>query len=692
MGTAVKYFDPDPALSYLRSSKYSFYLQQCCAVLGGSEIPFAGWGRKRSGRTAVWLARLFRRDFLLMEDGFVRSIGLGVDGFPSFCVVEDGVGIYYDATRVSKLEQLLNSDEFGYGGDLMQQTEEAMRLLRHHRISKYNSADEVDEETIGKYGLQGNKSRVLLIIQTEHDASLRFGYAEEFSTEDMLEAAARENPEAELYAKMHPDVLSGKKRSDIDIAMLRQRCRVIDDDLNPLSLLEYFDRVYTKTSQMGFEALLLGKECVCFGMPFYAGWGVTDDRVSCMRRKKRRSVEEIFAAAYIKYSRYFDTYSKKESHLAEVIRTISRYRSRDRKEDADAYCFGFSLWKHTFVKAFLRQYRTVRFIHSSPDKSSLELARRKGLSHGDRIFIWGKKHFEEVELYAKRDAIPLYRVEDGFIRSVGLGSDLTQPYSLVVDRRGIYFDPTRESDLEHILNTHRFDTEELERAGRIRRQIIESKISKYNHYRDVTIGIPEKRRIALVPGQVEDDASMRYGAPGMSNLKLLQKARESAPDAYIIFKPHPDVLAGNRIGQVARKEALRYCDQIVEEASLDSVLSLCDEVHTMTSLVGFESIMRGIRVYTYGMPFYAGWGLSIDRESCPRRSRELSLDELVAGTLLLYPRYLDPADDTLCEIEVTLERIGAQREAMDASLLSQLYAFLYSRFSRYSQRLIRIFQ
>ena len=53
-----------------------------------------------------------------------------------------------------------------------------------------------------------------------------------------------------------------------------------------------------------------------------------------------------------------------------------------------------------------------------------------------------------------------------------------------------------------------------------------------------------------------------------------------------------------------------------------SLISLVDEVHTITSLVG--QIRHRKKVITYGLPFYAGWGLTEDRISCPRRKRKLS--------------------------------------------------------------------
>ena len=130
----------------------------------------------------------------------------------------------------------------------------------------------------------------------------------------------------------------------------------------------------------------------------------------------------------------------------------------------------------------------------------------------------------------------------------------------------------------------------------------------------------------------------------------------------------------------------------MSEASLDSVLSLCDEVHTMTSLVGFEAIMRGIKVYTYGLPFYAGWGLSRDALSCGRRRRELCVDELAAAALLLYPRYIDPLTNGLCEAEVAVAGLQEQKRRLDASPLYSTIVRWRNLISRRSQLILRFFK
>ena len=307
---------------FLNLSYYSFFHK-----LLQKKGTYYGWGRKPSGLKAIELAKRHHTSFVLLEDGFIRSIGLGVDGSPSFSLIEDDVGIYYDATAPNKLENILNTYDFTSDTKLMADAERAIELIRKHHISKYNNATLVDNAFCKKYGL-GEQKSVLVIAQTAGDASLEYGMLDTYSTDEMIHAAIAENPDAQVYLKVHPDVLSGKKKSDIDIAKAQKHCLVIEENVNPVSLLKYFDKVYTKTSGMGFEALLCGCECVCFGMPFYAGWGITDDRSSCPRRKAKRTVKEVFAAVYILYSRYYNPYKKRPSDIFDVINEIRIQRNK----------------------------------------------------------------------------------------------------------------------------------------------------------------------------------------------------------------------------------------------------------------------------------------------------------------------------------------------------------------------------
>jgi capsular polysaccharide export protein len=307
------------------------------------------------------------------------------------------------------------------------------------------------------------------------------------------------------------------------------------------------------------------------------------------------------------------------------------------------YALDFSRWKRKPLRLCFPGCRLV-FV-----------SRLEEVPDGAELAVWGVRALPEV---AAR-GIEVVRVEDGFLRSVGLGADLIRPLSWVVDKRGMYFDATQASDLEGLLAEARFPDELLHRAAALRERIVAGGFTKYN------VGAapwrrPERAgRVILVPGQVESDASLAYGAPGIkTNLGLLQAVRAANPEAYVLYKPHPDVVAGLRQQGQGENEAACCCNEIVVDASMGDLLRAVDEVHCLTSLAGFEALLRGKRVVCYGQPFYAGWGLTTDVVPIPRRVRRLSLDELVAGALILYPRYMSRKRDVLVSPEEALDELA----------------------------------
>lgn len=295
----------------------------------------------------------------------------------------------------------------------------------------------------------------------------------------------------------------------------------------------------------------------------------------------------------------------------------------------------------------------------------------------DALVFWGRTAPAGLEALARRCGARLLHMEDGFVRSVGLGSDLIRPLSLVLDEQGIYFDATRPSTLEALCNEAVFDDAEIERARAVRGFIVAHGITKYNI--DPREPAPWRiwpqvagRRVVLVPGQVEDDASIRFGCADVcTNLGLLQAVRAALPQAFIVYKPHPDVLAANRVGRVALEQARALADHVETVLSVVSCIEACDEVHTMTSLTGFDALLRGKAVTVYGMPFYAGWGLTRDMRSVgganERRRQRLTLDQLVATTLLRYPIYWDWELRGYTTCEAVLHRLRETRDALEAN-------------------------
>ncbi|NWO04450.1 MAG: hypothetical protein HLX50_01725 [Alteromonadaceae bacterium] len=289
----------------------------------------AGWGLKPSGKRARRFARVRGLPYVPLEDGFIRSLGLGVEGSPLHSMVVDYSGIYYDATRPSDLETQIVRHELTH--EESQRARAGIELLRRYRLSKYNHAPDVLPASLENS--QSGVRRVLVIDQTARDASIRYGLASADSFADMLEAAVTDHPESEVLVKVHPDVLAGKKKGHL-LQLARQKgCTLVSENVNPWALLDHVEQVYVVTSQMGFEALLAGKTVHCFGMPFYAGWGLTHDRVHCERRGVPRSLEAVFHAAYLKYCRYINPYTGQRCEFEDTVALIAEQKKKGGQDE-----------------------------------------------------------------------------------------------------------------------------------------------------------------------------------------------------------------------------------------------------------------------------------------------------------------------------------------------------------------------
>ena len=174
----------------------------------------------------------------------------------------------------------------------------------------------------------------------------------------------------------------------------------------------------------------------------------------------------------------------------------------------------------------------------------------------------------------------------------------------------------------------------------------------------------------------------------VSNIDLLGRVRHDFPDAYLIYKPHPDVVAGLRPGDVTDPPADQIC--LGDAAQL---LEKADRVATITSTLGFEALLRDVPVTTYGAPFYAGWGLTDDRGPLPkelttRRQARPNLDQLTHACLIDYPRYLDPVTGRPASPELIIDRLAsgaipssgaATKILAKAQGLFASYAYLWRR-------------
>jgi capsular polysaccharide export protein len=325
--------------------------------------------------------------------------------------------------------------------------------------------------------------------------------------------------------------------------------------------------------------------------------------------------------------------------------------------------WAFARWKWELAAEFFPEYRVLL-----AKKGGVWQKKKTILDNCENMVfvVWGHKAPPEVIAYAEMRHIPLHYMEDGFIRSADLGCKRTPPFSLVLDSRGLYFDATRPSDLEYLLNTCDFSQPPglLEASRQLMSVMKALRVSKYNigTSADVTRILGPKRRYRiLVVGQLESDASLRYGlAQNWTNLGLLQKARSDYPEAEIVYRPHPDTLHLRREDSMDGQQADFY-RVYAEPVILADLFAAVDHMYTMTSLSGMEALIHGLPVTAVGMPFYAGWGLTHDTQRCARRTRALTLDELFCGAYILYPRYLMNLDSPLAGCAETMVAVVKHR-------------------------------
>ncbi|MHC1727618.1 MAG: hypothetical protein AB9866_16715 [Syntrophobacteraceae bacterium] len=615
-----------------------------------------------------------------VHDGFIRSASLPAENCAPYSLIMDSRSPYYDSSNASDLETLLNEYDFAADEVLLERADMLMATMLEMGLSKYNHVARVDNIEL-VYGPK-EKRRILVLGQVENSESMRRGSPLPYTNNDAVIIAAKENPDAQIIYKPHPGVIDRWHSQISNPLDVQNLCLIVDQDIPIAQALETIDHVYTVNSLAGFEALMRGVGVTALGCPFYSGWGLTDDRQPNSRRGRRLSLRELFAAAYILYPEYFDPvygtkitpeealerlYKEREFSLALTAKASALQDGRPY-----AFMFGFNPWKRDFIEKAFPEYK----MHFVPGKAGISKSLRGVIEAcSKKVFIiWSYKEHVSVSEYARQHGIKIRRMEDGFVRSISLGATHSIPYSLCLDNDGLYFDATKPNLLEEILNTYNFqkDVSLMAEARECIKLLLEQNVSKYNmaEGKDIEeIYGPKKGKRILVVGQVEDDASIQYGCSRLvTNNDLVLLARFENPDAEIIYKPHPDVLQGHRQKLSDPEAAEPFAKVIYEQLSLPDSLKTIDHVYTVTSLSGFEALLRGIKVTTFGCPFYSGWGLTDDRQPNERRKRKITVEEVFAGAYLLYPFYFDPVTKERTTARKVINDIGFIRSAWDKHL------------------------
>ncbi len=653
-----------------------------------------GWGLKPTAAHGRRWAEKRGLPYVALEDGFLRSVGLGEAGATALSLVVDDQGIYYDAARPSRLETLIATAADWCDAAMADRAQALIDRIVAARLSKTNMGGSLD------HALLQPGRRVLVVDQTFGDAAIRHGLADEARFTDMLAAARDANPGAQIIVKRHPAVAAGLKRGCIPDAALAG-VTVLDQDIHPADLLDAIDEVHCVTSALGFEALLRARPVHCWGVPFYAGWGLTQDNAPSVssasppihlpqrgriethanppplgegdhgvveeagptpaarwqERRGQATLPQLAAAALIAYPRYIDPVTGRACSPEQAVDRLVSLRARADRLAGSWSGAGFAPAKRPAVRRLLTGPKSTVRVHWFARNAA-----REAEASGGRMIWWAGKETDPIRAAAAATCAPTVRMEDGFIRSRGLGSDFVGALSVALDDLGVYYDPSRPSRLEALIQAGAPSPEAAARAAALRTRVVEAGLSKYNLDRpDARPDWPADRPILLVVGQVENDKSILLGCEDIrTNAGLVAAARADHPDAFLVYRNHPDVLAGNRPG-LLDAAALAEVDAVADELDIIDCVNACDRLATLTSLSGFEALLRGKTVSVYGRPFYAGWGLTRDRLDLPRRTRRASLDDLVYAALIAYPIYVTP-DGWPCEAEDLVEALIAAQD------------------------------
>lgn len=630
----------------------------------GREI--AVWGRLPRCRELVEKYR-GKVKIHTFEDAFLRSVLPGI-GTPPIGITIDDLGVHFDCNYPSRLENILQTADLD-DVDLIKRAREGRDFLAHYGLSKYNAIAQGE-------GRAPPPGYILVIDQVAGDASIKGGNASAQTFTDMLVAAIVENPDKTILIRTHPAVASGKKAGHFGDEDTSNKVILHSDPINPHDLLAHASKVYCVTSQMGFEAIMAGHRPVTFGVPFYAGWGLSEDRQATPRRTRHITADQMFAAAMLLYPFWYDRTRGAECTFEEAARQLFSESRHHHMGQNPTHVLGVKLWKRHLIAALFGACNKQIKFHSQEDEA---IARAQ--KDGGHIVVWASQQSESIVAKCAKYNIRLTRLEDGFLRSTGLGAELTPASSFVLDDAGIHYDPSLPSRLENLISTSEsLGSLAMKRAETLRQKIVTYGVTKYNLETMATLPELPDKNIILVPGQVEDDASILKGAGNVNtNLGLLKATRDQNPDAYIIYKPHPDVLAGLRTGGIPDLEAESYCDLVAVTHATTDLIESCNEVWTMTSLLGFEALLRGTKVTCLGVPFYAGWGLTTDLgPHCHRRRKRPPIEGLIHAALIDYPVYMDPVSGLPCTPELMVDRLARKelRKKPVLRILAKAQGFL----------------
>jgi capsular polysaccharide export protein len=638
----------------------------CDQVTQASHI--VGWGYKTTGKRAMAMAARKQLRYLLVEDGFLAlSPGMNTTT-QRLSLVVDELAPYFDTSSPTQLEDLIRMDAAAPS-----RTPELLEAWRQLGTSKYAqpalSGGELPTEVLE--ARSAGRPIIVLLDQIAGDTSLSKAFAGERPFERMVQLARMTHPGALLVIKPHPregerSGRFGKKQGCLTgkVAEGILRCHQRTD---LRTLAEVAERVYCVTSHAGFECLLWGGAVTCVGHPWYAGWGLTTDCFAPERRVglPTRSLEQLFWAAYGLYARYVHPATGRRMSLEQALAHLQLQYDTRRQTPNKIAVVDCQYWKRQLYRDFLPGAQ-VRYV----DREDIG----RSVTNDWTLVVWGQRIEQGVIDDWRQLGFRVLQVEDGFLRSVGLGCELVRPLSLCFDDKGLYADPRTDSQL--LQAAAKPLTEDMAReVQRFLKLHHDLRLSKYLlrgqreavSWQTAEALAAAQRPILLLCGQVSDDVSVRTsGCKFASFERLAQEIKRQWPHAYLVYRPHPDVVRGLRPGELHVASA-DLNDSLTPTRAL---VELADAVHVVNSLVGFEALLLSKTVHTWGRSWYAGWGLTQDHLQEPREvesGHAVTVQQLAHAAYLEHPRYFEPVARQFISPCAAAEVLALQREQVAPS-------------------------
>ena len=467
-------------------------------------------------RSSPWrgpLSRLAQRgliDLAILEDGLLRGPGAWMRRAPRLSVV---VGEIVGRPAAFPSPSGILEKEDCSKPELLARARGAMRDLVALRLGGDCWRADSGLSAIAPAG----RASALLVLQEKYGSQSPANAA---AARRML-AHARVSLDPGRVLVVAPDARPGSREWRRAAALAaEQGWRFIDRCVSPWTLLDGAGSILTLGHEIGLLGLVRGLPVHCFGRPFYAGWGATLDDAAVASRGALRTPEEIFAAACLLATKYFDPFTGREGAFEQACALLAEWRRRNETNKTISAVVGVSFWKRRRIRDLLSSTEGAPVFARRPS-TAVAIARKRG----GAVAFWTSREPPELSALARQSQVPLIQIEDGFLRSVGLGADFIPGLSIVADRQGIYFDPSKPSDFETLMNETVFDQALLDRARRLAGELARRGVTKYNvggalPRIDAPVGV---RRI-FVPGQVEDDRSVLLGGAGvLGNLDLLKR-------------------------------------------------------------------------------------------------------------------------------------------------------------------------